>query len=70
MKNKIRPTDILIVEDNRTNQMLLSIILENLDQVYEIVDDGVQAVVETNGFESFQEAEDYLLEYYLQPTNL
>lgn len=30
----------------------------------EVFDDGVQAVVETNGFESFQEAEDCLLEYY------
>ena len=30
----------------------------------EIFDDGVQAVVETTGFESLQEAEDYLLEYY------
>jgi hypothetical protein len=31
----------------------------------DIFDDGVQAVVETNGFESFESAEDYLLEYYL-----
>jgi len=30
----------------------------------DIFDDGIQAVVETNGFESFQEAENYLLEYY------
>lgn len=30
----------------------------------DIFDDGVEAVVETNGFESFQEAENYLLEYY------
>jgi len=30
----------------------------------DIFDDGIQATVETNGFESFQEAEDYLLEYY------
>jgi len=30
----------------------------------DIFDDGVQAVVETTGFASFQEAEDYLLEYY------
>ena len=30
----------------------------------DIFDDGIQAVVETNGFESLQEAEDYLLEYY------
>jgi len=30
----------------------------------DIFDDGVQAVVETTGFESFQEAENYLLEYY------
>jgi len=30
----------------------------------DIFDDGVQAVVETNGFESSQEAEDYLLEYF------
>ena len=30
----------------------------------EIFDDGVQAVVETNGFASFEDAENYLLEYY------
>ena len=30
----------------------------------DIFDDGVQAVVETTGFESFEEAEDSLLEYY------
>jgi len=30
----------------------------------DLFDDGIQAIVETNGFESFQEAEDYLLEYY------
>jgi hypothetical protein len=30
----------------------------------DIFDDGVEAVVETTGFESFEEAENYLLEYY------
>jgi len=30
----------------------------------DIFDDGIQAVVETTGFESFQEAEEHLLEYY------
>jgi len=36
--------------------------LDSFDK--DIFDDGIQAIVETNGFESFQEAEDYLLEYY------
>ena len=30
----------------------------------DIFDDGIQAVVETTGFESYQEAENYLREYY------
>jgi len=30
----------------------------------EIFDDGVEAVVVTNGFASFEDAENYLLEYY------
>jgi hypothetical protein len=42
-----------------------STIQANLDGFdKDIFDDGIQAVVETNGFESLQEAEDYLLEYY------
>ena len=35
---------VLIVEDNATNQMLLSLYLDNLDLDYDIADDGLQAV--------------------------
>ena len=35
---------VLIVEDNKTNQMLLSMILEDLNVTYDVADDGVEAL--------------------------
>jgi len=35
---------ILIVEDNKTNQMLMSIILDELELEYDIANDGVEAI--------------------------
>jgi len=35
---------ILIVEDNKTNQLLLSILLDDVDITYEIANDGLEAV--------------------------
>ncbi|MEA1983034.1 MAG: ATP-binding protein [Campylobacterota bacterium] len=36
---------LLIVEDNKTNQMLMSMVLDDLSLTYEIADDGAQGVM-------------------------
>jgi len=36
--------DVLIVEDNKTNQMLLSMILDDLGLNYDVANDGVEAI--------------------------
>jgi len=42
---------VLIVEDNKTNQMLLSILLEELDLEFDIANDGLEAVEAVNNRE-------------------
>lgn len=37
-------TPILIVEDNKTNQLLLSMILDDLEIIYEVAEDGLEAI--------------------------
>ena len=44
---------VLIVEDNKTNQMLMMIILDNIGITYDLAQDGLEAV------ESFQQREHY-----------
>jgi len=40
----------------------IQVYLDTFDK--DIFDDGIEAAVKTTGFESYQEAENYLLEYY------
>ena len=37
---------VLVVEDNKTNQMLISMILEDLGITYDIANDGAEGVLE------------------------
>ena len=43
-KNTIIKGNVLIVEDNKTNQMLMSIILDETDVSYDIANDGIEAL--------------------------
>jgi PAS domain S-box-containing protein len=44
---------VLVAEDNKTNQLLISILLEEMNLTYTVVEDGKEA------FEAFETSEDY-----------
>ncbi len=50
---KLRPLTILVAEDNRVNQMVISAMLSNLGHSYEVVGNGAEAVRALRGDVSF-----------------